>query len=247
MFGKNPIRSKETNEQSLSIVSTFYTIQGEGPYSGVPALFIRLAGCNLACTFCDTEFEKGAVRLMWQDLINRMAQFPVYQRRLVVITGGEPLRQQITPLCEWLLASGTQIIQIETSGTMWQAGGGLERMIDAGRLVLVISPKTPGIHPQAARLCHHWKYIIKAGEISPTDGLPNRGTQPGNLHLTQRIYRPWPEGREYDRGSRDVIWVSPCDEYDEDRNQLNLLAVGRIAMEHGYRISLQTHKILGLE
>ena len=58
MFGKNPIRKPENHDGNfLKIQEIFYTIQGEGIYSGYPAVFVRLGGCNLACKFCDTEFE----------------------------------------------------------------------------------------------------------------------------------------------------------------------------------------------
>ena len=58
MFGYNLKRPViKGNGQFLSIKSIFKTLQAEGPYCGVPAIFIRLGGCNLACSFCDTEFE----------------------------------------------------------------------------------------------------------------------------------------------------------------------------------------------
>lgn len=58
MFGRNPKLPQEfTDGKVLKVHSIFYTIQGEGPYSGRTAVFIRLSGCNLACSFCDTEFD----------------------------------------------------------------------------------------------------------------------------------------------------------------------------------------------
>ena len=58
MFGKNPIRKAEKGDGSvLQIQEIFPTVQGEGPHTGVPSVFVRLGGCNLACSFCDTEFE----------------------------------------------------------------------------------------------------------------------------------------------------------------------------------------------
>ena len=58
MFGKNPILPpKKTDGKNLDIQEIFATFQGEGIFTGFPAIFIRLGGCNLACQFCDTEFD----------------------------------------------------------------------------------------------------------------------------------------------------------------------------------------------
>ena len=62
MFGKNEIVGKKYFDDAgdkLFVTSIFYTLQGEGPYRGEPAVFVRLAKCNLACTFCDTYFDGG--------------------------------------------------------------------------------------------------------------------------------------------------------------------------------------------
>src|SRR6187402_812448 len=63
MFGTNKIVGqkffKNAPPESLFITSMFFTLQGEGPYGGLPALFIRLTKCNLACSFCDTFFDAG--------------------------------------------------------------------------------------------------------------------------------------------------------------------------------------------
>ena len=63
MFGTNAIIGKkyfkETPVDSLFVTSMFFTLQGEGPYAGLPAVFIRLTKCNLTCSFCDTFFDDG--------------------------------------------------------------------------------------------------------------------------------------------------------------------------------------------
>lgn len=240
MFGKNPIRSISLNPDQLIVQDSFFTIQGEGPYSGWPALFIRLAGCNLACHFCDTEFESQIdndlpVSQVIEQILDR---FPRYQRRFVVLTGGEPLRQNPIRLLAVLLHHGTEMIQIETAGTLWQ--NDLTGLIDAGRVSLVCSPKTPRVHPMIEQMCKHWKYIIRAGEQDPTDGLPNRGTQPATKEKEQCLYRPNPV-------LASTIWVSPCDEYDPIKNKANQDAARDLCLTRGYRLSLQVHKIIGVE
>ncbi|MDE3061294.1 MAG: 7-carboxy-7-deazaguanine synthase QueE, partial [Pseudomonadota bacterium] len=117
MRGNNPIRPPVQDEgQSLAVKRIFPTLQGEGPYAGHPAVFVRLGGCNLACAFCDTDFE-GFATLAVNEIIGEVKRLAEGARRLVVITGGEPLRQNIVPLCEALLTEGFKV-QIETNGTL---------------------------------------------------------------------------------------------------------------------------------
>ncbi|MCK2214043.1 7-carboxy-7-deazaguanine synthase QueE [Actinomadura sp. ATCC 31491] len=101
------------------------TFQGEGRSSGVPALFIRLSRCNLTCDWCDTKYtwdwnqfdpRKESTRRTVADLLAWALASPV---ELVVITGGEPLIQQLAliPLVRGLLAGGKQV-EFETNGTL---------------------------------------------------------------------------------------------------------------------------------
>ena len=250
MFGQNPIRSVVTDPYQLAVESVFYTLQGEGPYSGRPALFIRMAGCNLACHFCDTQFESQAERLQHVDgIVARiLGDFTVQQRRFVVLTGGEPLRQNISTLCERLLATGTNLIQVETAGTAWQSG--LDHMLfgDWPRLVLVCSPKTPKVRPEVERFCRHYKYVVRAGDLAePGDGLPCMGTQVATQGMIQHLYRPSGYYFGVGEGGPITIWVSPMDEYHTEKNRANMEAARDACLKHGYRLSLQVHKLVGVE
>ena len=258
MFGQNPIRSADYADPThLAIEETFYTIQGEGPYAGQPAVFIRLSGCNLACHFCDTQFEKMAE--VKQDVTRYLdwfnASFTGDQRRLIVITGGEPMRQNLGELLVGLLAPdrNTEIIQIETAGTLWQpeypAGWQFSDMLQDGEVVLVCSPKTPKVHAEIEAACNHWKYVIKAGEVDEW-GIPNRSTQLVDGKL-RGLYRPKSVAEGMSGGAleftgHETIWLSPCDEYDGDKNMANLAEVRELSLKHGHRISIQMHKLLGV-
>src|ERR1700756_5367366 len=104
MFGTNPQRPIDGGDgRTLAVQSIFYTLQGEGPFSGQPAVFIRLAGCNLACTFCDTDFESGIENRMETDVLIEHVGNLLAASRLVVLTGGEPLRQNVGPLIDRLV------------------------------------------------------------------------------------------------------------------------------------------------
>ncbi|WP_374255889.1 7-carboxy-7-deazaguanine synthase [Aquabacterium sp.] len=124
---------------TYSVKEIFYTLQGEGTHAGRPAVFCRMAGCNLwtgreqdrtsaICQFCDTDFVGtdglgGGKFDTAQALAERIASFwpdtPAGQRgqRFVVITGGEPLLQVDAPLIDALHAQGFEIA-VETNGTV---------------------------------------------------------------------------------------------------------------------------------
>lgn len=73
----------------MRVNEIFYSLQGEGHHAGRPAIFIRLAGCNLSCGFCDTEFESGA-EMSNAEILNVVSRHP---GKFIVWTGGEPSTQ----------------------------------------------------------------------------------------------------------------------------------------------------------
>ena len=101
----------------LEICELFYSIQGESSYAGYPCFFIRLAGCNLRCTWCDTRY---AYEEEYQSYsISRiLAELNKYPGVMVEITGGEPLLQgNVYPLFDQLLAT-RRIVLLETNGSL---------------------------------------------------------------------------------------------------------------------------------
>lgn len=237
MFGTNPVRKQQLGDgQTLKVVDAFFTIQGEGIYAGYPAYFVRLAGCNLRCWFCDTDFESNAreeaITRILMDASNHFAAFGRWVMPLLVITGGEPLLQQLRPLLTQARRMGITT-QIETAGTVWVPG------VHNFAHSIICSPKTAKLHPDAAKNVSAWKYLIKAGQTAEDDGLPLLATQPGG-EPGARLARPW------DYGSHGPIYVQPLDEQDPKKQAENNLETGRIAVKYGYRVSLQQHKILNL-
>lgn len=97
----------------IKVNEIFYSLQGEGHFSGVPAVFIRLSGCNLRCPFCDTEHSSGTL-MTPRQIAESAAAYPT---RHAVITGGEPGLQLNDKLIDALHALGFYI-QIETNGTV---------------------------------------------------------------------------------------------------------------------------------
>jgi organic radical activating enzyme len=220
----------------MNVHSIFQTIQGEGPFSGSPAIFVRFAGCNLRCFFCDTDFDAGTIHTpeaLAQKVANLQASIPRGNCYRLVLTGGEPMLQPLFDFIMFLNSFTNMPVDIETAGTVWP-----DRLTNVlERVQIVCSPKTSNVHPEIKYRANAWKYIIRAGETDPKDGLPNKATQLGIID--QRIYRPAIL-------SPDQIFVQPCDEGDVDKNKRNVDEAVHSAMRFGYRLSLQVHKLVGL-
>lgn len=214
----------------IDIHSIFPTIQGEGPFCGERALFFRLNGCNLRCPGCDTEYTSTRLTVAPSFMASKALQLGWEPGALVVITGGEPFRQNVGPAIMGLLAGGYRV-QVETNGVLaplglpWGAEG----------FSVVCSPKTSRIHEQIRQNAIAFKYVLRAGEIDELDGLPLRALKHA---ATPMVARP-PKGA--------LVYVQPMDEDDTALNALNLAAAIRSTMVHGYRLQIQVHKIINME
>ncbi|UCD31794.1 MAG: radical SAM protein [Desulfobacterales bacterium] len=105
---------------ALVVNEIFYSIQGESLHSGRPCIFVRLTGCNLRCTYCDTQYayEEG-VKMTIDEILQ---QIVTYKCRLIEITGGEPLLQRETPrFIVELLERGYEVM-METNGSIDSSG-----------------------------------------------------------------------------------------------------------------------------
>lgn len=97
----------------MKINEIFCSVQGEGHYTGTPAVFVRTSGCNLTCAFCDTMHNEGK-EMSIDDIVKECLRF---QPRHVVITGGEPsLQRELAALVD-ALHKASFYVQIETNGT----------------------------------------------------------------------------------------------------------------------------------
>jgi len=109
----NGIGMKNT---TVTISELFYSIQGETSFSGLPAVFVRLSGCNLKCLYCDTDYaQSGGTNISIGDIFAKVSS---YACNLVVITGGEPLMQpgifELIPL----LKKDEKTVLVETNGSL---------------------------------------------------------------------------------------------------------------------------------
>jgi 7-carboxy-7-deazaguanine synthase len=105
----------------LPVMEHFYTLQGEGVFAGHAAYFIRLAGCDVGCVWCDVKESWDVSEQQWMsvgEIVKAASQHPA---RIAVITGGEPLMYQLSVLCDALHAEGFRV-HIETSGAYPMSG-----------------------------------------------------------------------------------------------------------------------------
>lgn len=214
------------------------TVQGEGPLTGRPAVFVRLAGCTLKCASCDTDYTSNRTTWGVSNLVEKvvdLVQVPNVVkpnvRRIVVVTGGEPFRQNISELVKKLTWEYNVTVQVETNGREKPQGGWFDLSTWNPLLHVVVSPKLD-VCEEIWRLAGTAKYVLRAGRIDAVDGLPT-----GALGYASPPARPpkgWP-GR---------VYVQPEDDQDERINRANAEACVKSALDFGYTVSVQTHKLL---
>jgi 7-carboxy-7-deazaguanine synthase len=113
---KNKItRSISLKNKPLKIYSIYFSIQGEGSFSGLPCIFVRMSGCNLRCIWCDTKDAYSDGKSMhWEDINKLISR---YHCNLIELTGGEPLNQKNSlHLIKCLEQNGYSVL-LETNGT----------------------------------------------------------------------------------------------------------------------------------
>lgn len=223
-------REFQVDAPTLDIQEVFYTIQGEGPYAGWPAVFIRLAGCNLQCPWCDTDYTSKRQTMTNQTVLNTVLGLRTStkgHRVVAVLTGGEPFRQNIGPLAT-MLVNNKYVVQVETNGTL--------PVSPAFPMAasIVCSPKTSIISESVRSELEYWKYVLDANDVDPNDGLPL-----GSLGYPHKPARPID-------GDTRPIYLQPADVPDGEQAAKNIAACVQSCLKYGYRLSLQQHKIVGL-
>ncbi len=142
----------------LSIAETFLSIQGESTRAGLLCFFIRFAGCNLKCVYCDTGYAADAgagTKIEIDKLVTATVDSGV---KLVEITGGEPMVQPgVVELCQKLQFAGMTVL-VETNGSLpvWTLPAGVIRIIDC---------KTPSSGEHEKNLYRNYDYLSKDDEI----------------------------------------------------------------------------------
>ncbi|MCH8492208.1 MAG: 7-carboxy-7-deazaguanine synthase QueE [Idiomarina sp.] len=215
----------------------FETIQGEGVYTGVPAVFLRLQGCPVGCPWCDTQHtwsKTTANKVSAADIIAKTGPSELYfehsaeeifakvqelgfTAKHLVVTGGEPCMYDLRPLAEVFEAAGYQL-QIETSGTF-------EVLTSPGTWVTV-SPKLnmPGGYPMLASA------MQRADEVKFPVAMQKHVDELDAL-LLEKPPRPG---------------VTICLQPISQKPRATELAI-RVCIERNWRLSVQLHKYLAIE
>lgn len=224
----------------LDVHSIFYTIQGEGPFCGTPAVFVRLAGCNLQCPGCDTHYTAGRKSVSIQEICKQVHELHLAEGHgaLVVITGGEPFRQNIDPFIRELIDWGFYV-QIETNGSLPppEYHAFHHRTDMRYGAYIVCSPKAGKVHPRTEGAACAFKYVMHADSVNPEDGLP----------ILALDHTAHPQLARPRAGFDRPIYLQPMDSQDEAQNARNRAVCVASCLKHGYILQLQVHKLLGME
>jgi 7-carboxy-7-deazaguanine synthase len=189
----------------LQLAEIFYSVQGEGTWTGTPAVFVRLAGCNLSCAFCDTDYALKFVASV--DDVVAQVRAAGSTCPMIVLTGGEPTAQtEALALIDALRADGRRI-HIESNGTLatplpddvWLTVSPKERLdpamaARADEVKLIVDGRVP----------HEW---VRAFPPTTPIFLQPEGNKPANVELALAAAKDEPQR---------------------------------------YRLSLQTHKFIGV-
>ena len=235
---------RDVADGSLEVHSIFYTIQGEGPFAGRPAVFVRLAGCNLQCPLCDTDYTSIRLRMTVPEIMRAVTDAGGNKAQLVVITGGEPFRQDIFPLCHALTEHLGFAVQVETNGTLAPIDRRFRALVStevnlndfAQAVYVVVSPKTGKVNEWFKDYACALKYVAIAEDLE-ADGLPSSAL---DHTASPRLYR-----KDFER--HIPIYLQPADEKHDAVNKTNRDAVTASCLRHGYVLQLQVHKIINVE
>lgn len=237
MFGLNEIVGKKYFQDAgdkLFVTSIFYTMQGEGPYRGLPALFVRLAKCNLGCSWCDAFFDDGdwmtvsevleqADREIEKYYSGNVPQWVEEGKLVFVLTGGEPSLQNIKPLLEEA-GKRYEWTQIESNGVYAPD-------VPASTTV-VISPKCN----EKVDISQGFKRYVPTKYMNPNPDTLARADCLKFIVEDQpdfdSPYQTIPEwAHQWHRETGKPIFISPMNIYNKEPEKAKLVRAGKNRVE----------------
>ncbi len=209
-----------TGKRMYGIVEIFESLQGEGRNTGRPCLFVRFAGCNLACPWCDTDFTPR-LTLTLDALLDEVSSF---RTKNIILTGGEPTIQPGIPELVAELKKRGYWIAVETNGTMDVTAAPWLEFVD----YIACSPKM--LYPSSLRL-----EAANEVRVVADPSVPLEKALDFCKSLPMRI-----NAQDY--------YISPCDLEAEGGGKGIDFATAKAllaALGDGWSLSVQLHKILG--
>lgn len=206
--------------KTFRVNEIFYSLQGEGHNTGRAAVFVRFAGCNLRCSFCDTEFESYQ-EMTGARILESISGFPA---RFVVLTGGEPTLQVDENFVDLLHEHGFEVA-MESNGTR-PAPQNLDWLTVSPKRKMLITNTAEGNMAQ-------WR------EPDEIKVVFEENTNPEDV-LADSL--PLPRKRQ------PLLYLQPCDTGDAQRNATIMKrCIDYIRQHPQWRLSLQTHKLIGIQ
>jgi organic radical activating enzyme len=215
-------------DTALPVVETFHSLQGEGVHAGRSAFFIRLGGCSVGCSWCDTKHswpEGVHPRVALLELAMQTSEAVAHGAAFAVVTGGEPLHHNLNDLCQALRqktshATGRPVpLHLETSGVDPLSGE-----FDW----ITLSPKRhKPPTPELLAACNELKVVVHNGD---------------DLAFAEQMAVAARARCHRHRSAEPVLLLQPGANCPEGQT----LAVGFVRTNPGWRLSLQTHKLLGV-
>jgi 7-carboxy-7-deazaguanine synthase len=148
---------------ALKVNEIFYSLQGETTTTGFTSVFIRLSGCNLNCTWCDTAYAKsGGIDMEVDDIVKKVVSFEPFNH--ITVTGGEPLLQSDTHALLKSLTYYGYGVQLETNGTIL-----FDNMPRGVRVITDV--KTPSSGEAGSFCMDNLKYLKKYDEVKFVIGI----------------------------------------------------------------------------
>lgn len=211
---------------SLKISEIFFSLQGEGPLIGVPTYFVRLFGCNLSCSWCDTPYAKGRGKYEEKEIHEIISHWKKNYPHIpyVTITGGEPLLQKGTQeLIESFLSEGA-IIVLETNGSL-----SIEKVPD--EVIVVMDLKTPSSGMSEFNNLENLKFLKK------DDALKFVIKDERDFYFSLEMIE------KYDLLLKTNCFFSPCEPFMKPESLAKMI----LEIKKPIRFQIQLHKFLKIK
>jgi 7-carboxy-7-deazaguanine synthase len=215
----------------MRINEIFYSIQGEGIYSGLPMAFVRVMGCNLRCKWCDTKYAYSeGEEFTTDEIIEQIKKFPT---KKVCITGGEPMLQEDTPALINRLIELGYTIYLETNGSI---SLGQLQQLEVIKISIDIKCPSSG---EENKMDYSNLELLRAG-----DQLKFIIADEADYKFAKEIVVKCSSTRPFEVIFTPVTW--PDDNSDDNKSGFNLQKLAEIILDDGLRVRIlpQLHKLI---